>query len=39
MLTVCVLPPGWLLVGLVVYLSRRAEARRLAGEWPASSRK
>ena len=39
MLTVCVLPAGWVLVALVVALSRRAEAKRLANDWPANARK
>ena len=39
MLTVCVLPAGWLVVAVVVFLSRKAREKRLAADWPANARK
>ena len=37
--TLLILLVGWPVVALVVALSRRAHARRLAADWPASFRK
>ena len=37
--TLLILLVGWPVVALVVTLARRAEARRLAADWPASVRK
>lgn len=38
-MTTLILPAGWVLVALVVYLSRKAREKRLAADWPASARK
>ena len=37
--TLLILLIGWPVVALVVALARRAEARRLAEDWPATARK
>jgi len=37
--TLLILLASWPVVALVVALARRAEARRLAEDWPATARK
>lgn len=39
MTTVLILNAAWPLVTLAVALNRRAEARRLAADWPANARR